>query len=267
MRQVILVLLIIIYNPIFICGYSRYEDTLTGDHTQQQHATASHHADKTNGNTPDQARNGDFHGDYQFNNNVQNAYYETRTNPLTDWLSSIKTSVSRWFFGEPTTVTRRLTSEPIIDQMTYHEGHTADQQFHQQSTSSTQSDPYVNTLTGPLTGWMLGASQTFGRLKHKYYQWLFGPSGQVAQRRQLGGAPFAGAGAANVLTGGVVGGTTALAGGLWLNSLVQTNIATLAAQEASIAGLTAAVAALQDQISSVNTTVMQCTALPPPSSG
>jgi len=258
MRQVILVLLIIIYNPIFICGYSRYEDTLTGDHTQQQHATASHHADKTNGNTPDQARNGDFHGDYQFNNNVQNAYYETRTNPLTDWLSSIKTSVSRWFFGEPTTVTRRLTSEPIIDQMTYHEGHTADQQFHQQSTSSTQSDPYVNTLTGPLTGWMLGASQTFGRLKHKYYQWLFGPSGQVAQRRQLGGAPFAGSGAGGILTGGLVSSVAIASGGLILHTAIQVTGDLIDANEQIILDLQAQVTNLAAQLTSVNNSAQAC---------
>ena len=81
--------------------------------------------------------------------------------------------------------------KPIIDRMPYHDPHTADQQFHHHSNSSTHSDPYANTLTGPLTGWMLGASKTFSQLRNKYYQWLFGPSGHVAERRQLGGAPFA----------------------------------------------------------------------------
>lgn len=79
--------------------------------------------------------------------------------------------------------------------------------------------------------------------------------------------PSQGAGAANVLAGGVVGGLSALGGGLYLNSLIQQNIATLDSQEAEIVALLALVATLQDQISSTTDTVNQCSMIPPPSSG
>jgi len=261
MRQFIIVLLIIVYNSIGICGYNRYDDNLTGDHNQKDWST---HPDRTEGDTSSQARNGPVH---RFENQVvgEGDYSDVLTDLTVSTLNaldSFKTTFIRWFLGEPSS---RRKAEPIIqdrptsiDRMTYHEPH---HDHH----SHTNSEPYVKRVTGPLTGWMLGASKTVTRLKNKYYRWLFGSGGssQVAEARQgFGGAPFAGSGAGGLWTGGLVSGVAVVTGGLVLHTAIEATGSQIDANEQIIADLQAQVSNLFSQLVAVNDSANACIMMP-----
>lgn len=254
MRQFIIVLLLIVYNSIGICGYNRYDDNLTGDHNQKDWST---HPDRTEEDTSSKARNGPVH---RFENKVvgEGDYSDVLTDLTVSTLNaldSFKTTFIRWFLGEPSS---RRKAEPItqdrptsIDRMTYHEPH-----HHHHHHSHTNSEPYVQRVTGPLTGWMLGASKTVTRLKNKYYRWLFGSGGssQVAEARQgFGGAPFA----ASIGVASYAGGLALIKGSIMLNDLIVANAARAAAANVQLLAIRATLDAAQLDITSLTIQVGQ----------